>query len=122
MNILVDTSVWINHFKNADHHLTNLLYQDSVMTHPMIIGEILCGTPPKRNQLINHLLNLKQAFIPSFSEIRAFVDKNKVYGLGCGFIDLNLLVASLITPNTQLWTADKRLLKLAEKFLVAYTP
>jgi len=122
MNILVDTSVWINHFKNANAKLIDILHQDIVVTHPLIIGEILCGTPPDRKNLINHFLNLKQTFPPSLLEIKDFIEKYKIYGQGCGFIDISLLISGLITPNTQLWTEDKRLLKLAQQFLVSYAP
>ena len=44
--VLVDTSVWIDHFRNRNEALAILLSQDLVLTHPMVVGEIACGTPP----------------------------------------------------------------------------
>ncbi|PHV07757.1 hypothetical protein CSQ96_07610 [Janthinobacterium sp. BJB412] len=44
--VLVDTSVWIEHFRSRNESLANLLGQDLVLTHPMVIGEIACGTSP----------------------------------------------------------------------------
>jgi len=35
---------------------------------------------------------------------------------GYGLIDLHLLASVLITPGTKLWTLDKRLARLAERF------
>jgi len=51
-----------------------------------------------------------------------FVDREKLYGLGCGFIDMVLLASTLMTPGAELWTLDKRLLALAERFNVMHRP
>ena len=48
MSVLVDTSVWVNHFRNSDAALVDLLLSDRVLTHPLILLEIACGTPPDR--------------------------------------------------------------------------
>ena len=44
MSVLVDTSVWVNHFRNSDAALVDLLLSDRVLTHPLILLEIACGT------------------------------------------------------------------------------
>ena len=46
MNVLIDTSVWINHFRSANLALVDLIGRDCALTHPMVIAEIACGTPP----------------------------------------------------------------------------
>jgi len=120
--VLVDTSVWVNHFKTSDERLIEILEHDAVLTHPFVIGEILCGTPPSRHQIIPHLLNLKQARQASLSEVIRFVEQHKAYGCGCGFVDISLLVSALMTPGASLWTLDKRLTHLAETFGVAHHP
>jgi len=120
--VLVDTSVWVNHFKTTDERLIALLEHDAVLTHPFIIGEILCGTPPERHDLIAHLQNLQQARCASISEVIGFVESHKVYGCGCGFVDVSLLVSALMTPGAALWTLDKRLARLTEIFNVSYHP
>ncbi len=62
MNVLVDTSVWIDHFKNSNTKLRELLNQDNVLSHPMIIGELACGTPPApRTRTLNDIKLLKMA-------------------------------------------------------------
>ncbi|MBL8475196.1 MAG: hypothetical protein JNK71_03885 [Methyloversatilis sp.] len=43
--ILVDTSVWVDHFRHGNDTLIQLLDRDLVLTHPLIIGELACGTP-----------------------------------------------------------------------------
>jgi len=120
--VLVDTSVWINHFKTTDERLIEILEHDAVLTHPLIIGEILCGTPPDRKQVIPYLLNLKQARCASLGEVIRFVEQHKAYGCGCGFVDISLLVSALMTPGASLWTLDKRLTHLAKTFGVAHHP
>jgi predicted nucleic acid-binding protein len=45
--ILVDTSVWVDHFKNRNEDLVRLLVSDSALIHPLIIAELACGTPPR---------------------------------------------------------------------------
>jgi hypothetical protein len=38
--VLVDTSVWIDHFRYRNVTLEFLLQQDQVLIHPLVIGEI----------------------------------------------------------------------------------
>ena len=38
--ILVDTSVWIDHFRQTDSKLADLLHQCAVLAHPFVIGEL----------------------------------------------------------------------------------
>jgi len=47
MNVLVDTSVWGDHFRHGNKTLAQLLEADMVLLHPMVIAEIACGTPPE---------------------------------------------------------------------------
>ena len=49
-----------------------------------------------------------------------FVEKEKLYGLSCGLIDVTLLMSTLITPGATLMTADRRLSALAERFKVLH--
>ncbi|WP_415878480.1 hypothetical protein [Methylomonas sp. TEB] len=38
--ILVDTSVWVDHFKNRNEDLVRLLVSDSALIHPLIVAEL----------------------------------------------------------------------------------
>ncbi len=53
--VLVDTSVWVDHFRRPNSRLVELLLLDRVIMHPLILGEIACGTPPKRDQTLADL-------------------------------------------------------------------
>ena len=41
--ILVDTSVWVDHFRRGDTQLADLLERGLVLMHPWVLGEIACG-------------------------------------------------------------------------------
>ena len=121
MNVLVDTSVWIDHFRHGNDDLVDLLGRDQVLTHPMVILEIACGTPPApRLQTINNMELLRLCNQVSMAEAMAFIEQEALYGLGCGLVDIMLLASTLITPGSSIWTLDKRLMILAERFDVAY--
>jgi predicted nucleic acid-binding protein len=121
MNVLIDTSVWIDHFRNGNNTLVDLIVSDFALTHPMVILEIACGTPPSpRIQTLSYISLLQPCNQASLSEVMEFVEIEKLYGLGCGLVDLALLASTLISPGTKLWTLDKRLAELAERFGVAY--
>jgi hypothetical protein len=51
-----------------------------------------------------------------------FIEREKLYGLGCGLVDMALLSSTLITPGARLWTFDKRLASLAGRFGVVHLP
>ena len=118
--VLVDTSVWVDHFRKHNDALTNLLELDLVLTHPLVVGEIACGTPPKRIQTMTDLGSLHQAQLASVREVMDFIERERLFGAGCGLIDLMLLASTLITPGTELWTLDKRLAGLADRFGVMH--
>ena len=121
MNVLVDTSVWVAHFRHANDALVDLIERDRVLGHPMVLAEIACGTPPgPRVQTLGDMALLGQAHLASWTEVMAFIEREELYGLGCGFVDIALLASACITPNATLWTLDKKLLELAERFGVQF--
>lgn len=118
--VLVDTSVWVDHFRKHNRALTKLLVADMVLMHPMVLGELACGTPPARTQTLADIERLQPSQQASLREVLEFIDREKLYGLGCGLIDMVLLASTLMTPGSALWTLDKRLCALAERFKVSH--
>jgi hypothetical protein len=45
-----------------------------------------------------------------------FVDREQLFGFGCGLVDMVLLASALMSPGVSLWTLDKRLATLAKRF------
>lgn len=121
MSVLIDTSVWIDHFRKGNAALVNLLGMDLGLIHPMIVAEIACGTPPApRAQTLSNLSLLRPCNQASLNEVVEFIEREKLYGLGCGLVDFALLASALITPGAALWTLDRRLAGLAGRFNRAY--
>ncbi|NIE87662.1 MULTISPECIES: type II toxin-antitoxin system VapC family toxin [unclassified Burkholderia] len=123
MGVLVDTSVWVEHFRNGNRALFDLLSFDLVLIHPMVIGELACGTPPApRSRTLGDLRLLQACNQASVTEVIDFVEREQLFGMGCGLVDFILLSSALITPGARLWTIDKRLANLAERFGVNFVP
>ena len=123
MSVLIDTSVWVDHFRNGNDALVDLIEADRALAHPMVIVEIACGTPPApRMQTLNTLALLQPCKQASLSEVVDFIERERLYGLGGGLVDMSLLASTLITPGAELWTLDKRLAELAGRFGVAHRP
>ncbi|MCL2656352.1 MAG: type II toxin-antitoxin system VapC family toxin [Betaproteobacteria bacterium] len=118
--VLVDTSVWGDHFRLCNDALTDLLELDRVVAHPLVLGEIACGTPPNRVQTLANLGSLQQAQQASIREVMDFIERERLFGAGCGLVDLMLLASTLVTQGIELWTLDKRLSALAERFGVMH--
>jgi len=120
--VLVDTSVWVDHFRRRNNALADLLGLDLVLAHPLIVGEIACGTPPQRDRTLSDLNALQPSRQASVREVMDFIERERLFGLGCGLVDLLLLASTLMTPGVELWTLDKRLSALADRFGVMYRP
>ena len=123
MSVLIDTSVWVDHFRNHNAALVNLLHQDRVLTHPMVILEIACGAPPTpRQHTLRNLALLQSCPDASWSDLLEFIERERLHGQGCGLVDMSLLAATVLRPGTELWTLDRRLQQLAQRFGVAHQP
>lgn len=54
------------------------------------------------------------------NEVFTFIEKEALYGKGVGYVDIALLTSTILSKETKLWTLDKHLSKLAEKFQTNY--
>ena len=122
MNVLVDSSVWVWHFKQRSEHLVQLLEHGLVICHPYVVAEIACGTPPERQAIINMLADLDSAPVATQNELLAMMNNRKLFGRGCGFVDMSLLASSLISEKLHIWTVDKRFELIASELGLAYKP
>lgn len=90
--VLVDTSVWVDHFRRRNEALVNLLTLDLALTHPMIVAELACGTPPApRERTLTDIAALPQTRQASLDEVRELIEREQLFGLGCGLVDLTVL-------------------------------
>ena len=106
--ILVDTSVWIDHWRAGNQVLADLLLEEQIVCHPFVIGEVACGRSRRRAQILSLMKNLGQTPAVTHDEALAFIDAQGLVGSGLGWIDIHLL-ASAAVAGEQLWTRDTRL-------------
>jgi len=99
--------------------LAALLDGGEVMIHPFVIGELALGNLRQRNAVLSLLLELPKASVSEDHEFLGFVEHNRLFGMGIAYVDAHLLAAVRLTPGTSLWTRDKRLALVANKFGVA---
>ena len=110
--ILVDTSVWIDHLRKGNPRLRTLLYENKVLSHPFIIGELACGNLRNRAEILGLLQALPAARVANHEEVLAFVESQRLYGRGLGWIDIHLLASALLSTSV-LWSLDKEMVQAA---------
>ena len=118
--ILVDTSVWIDHLRAEDIRLTDLLQNNQVLIHPMVVGELACGTLRNRKDVLTLLNNLPKAIVATHDEVLFFIEQHQLMGRGISYIDTHLLAATALSEPDHLWTRDKRLMNVAADLNLAY--
>jgi len=111
---LVDTSIWVNHFRKRDLRLQTLLEGGEVLVHPCVIGELACGNLRRRTVLLQLLKKMPAAPVARDGEVLDLIERRRLWGQGIGWIDAHLLASSLLS-GSRLWTADRRLKSLAEE-------
>ncbi|HVX40595.1 MAG TPA: PIN domain-containing protein [Gemmatimonadaceae bacterium] len=111
--VLVDTSVWVDHFRRGNSELVQLLEDGDVSTHPFVIGELACGNLANRTAILDLFQQLPAAQVASESEVLAMIERRRLMARGIGYVDAHVLAAAALTPFTRLWTLDKRLAKIA---------
>ena len=117
--ILVDTSIWIDHLRRGDEKLVELLNQGQVLCHPFVVGELALGSLRNRTSILDAMRNLPVAVVATNDEVMSFIDQNKLFGQGIGFVDAHLLASVRLSPAARLWTRDKRLLAVSLRLGVA---
>ncbi len=110
--MLVDTSVWVAHLRLGHARLAALLRERTVLCHPFVIGELACGTLPRRREILGLLSTLPQAPVADHDEVLTLVEHAGLMGCGVGWVDMHLLCSTLLA-HTVLWTLDQRLARAA---------
>ena len=117
--ILVDSSIWVDHFRATDAKLSQMLHAKRVLCHPFIIGEIMMGTPANRKGILKELRRLPEAIQSTDREVIDLVERHALYGLGIGYVDAHLIASLALTQQAMLWTRDRRMHLAAERINLA---
>lgn len=119
--ILVDSSIWIDYLRSGDVALARLLEESSVLTHPFILGELALGNLRQREQILDDLQTLPEIIPATDDEVMHFINTNRLYGKGIGYVDAHLLASVRLTPGSRIWTRDKRFDALAREMNIAHS-
>jgi predicted nucleic acid-binding protein len=119
MLILADTSIWIDHFRRSNFQLAQFLDHGDIVMHPFIIGELVLGKVAKIAEMIEFFQLLPKTIVASADEILDFIAKRKLSGSGIGYVDVHLLAAAALMPETLVWTRDKKLRAAAQALSLA---
>ncbi len=117
--MLADTSVWVDHLRRGDEAFSRFLVNGDVECHAFVIGELACGNPRKRQDLLGLLKTLPDVPLAGHEEVLSFVESHRLMGKGIGWIDAHLL-ASTILAGTTLWTRDGSLEAVAKSLGIAF--
>lgn len=118
--IIVDTSVWVDHFRGRDTPLDDLLGVTPVLLHPFVHGELLLHGLPRKNPVTDALEELDPAPVASADEVAAFIVWADLKGTGIGYVDTHLLVSARLLPAGRILTLDQCLDSQAQRLDIAY--
>jgi predicted nucleic acid-binding protein len=112
--ILVDSSVWINHLRNRNQQLAELLEAGEIATHTCVIGELACGTLSQRSLFLARLGCLQQCPESPFTEVMNLIEKHHLWGRGLSWADVHI-ISSAHTTEHEIWTDDKAMQQAASE-------
>lgn len=118
--ILVDTSIWIDHFHASDSSLVAFLHDDQVGCHRAVIEELALGSIKQRDRVLTLLESLQGFPVLTHEEVMALVDARQLWGRGLSAVDVHLLGSVMLVAGARLWTRDKRLLAACRDSGAAY--
>jgi predicted nucleic acid-binding protein len=116
--ILVDTSVWIDHLRQGDAALADLLHHARVLSHPFVIGELATENLRQRDKILRALHGLPKAVVAQDAEVLDLIGREALFGSELGYIDVHLLASARLSASP-LFTRDKRLHAAAMRMAVA---
>ena len=109
MRVLVDTNIWIDHLRQTEPVLVDLLECDQVCVHQSVITELALGNLKDRAIFLKALERLMIVRTVGDRGVRHLVEERRLWGRGLSAVDAALLASVVVTPSVLLWTRDKRL-------------
>lgn len=85
-----------------------------MLTHPLVIGDLACGTLRNRSEVLELLQGLPVATVASDAEVLLLIERERLMGRGIGYIDAHLLASARVS-HCRLWTQDLRLAAVAQE-------
>ena len=110
MKILADTSIWVDHLRHGNAHMSSLLAAGEIAVHDHVVGELCLGGLSRGTLAMMQLL--RRCPVASHDEVMHLIAARRLAGRGLGYVDSHLLAAALI-GRLQLWTLDQALRQAA---------
>lgn len=82
-------------------------------------AEVSLGSVAQRARVLHRLNTLPQIAPAALFEVSHLIETQRLWGEGVGYVDVALLASVMLRPDTQLWTRDKRLRIIAQRFDIA---
>lgn len=118
--ILADTVIWVDHLnRGSDARMAALLEAGEIVLHPHVFGEIALGSLRNRAAILRDLAAMPFVTVAEDDEVLALIEQRRLFGIGIGLVDAHLLASALLSPETKLWTRDRRLREAAGRLGVA---
>ena len=117
--VLVDTSVWVEHFRAGNIGLEHLLNEGDVACHQFVTGELACGNLSNRAEILSLLQALPLADHAEHEEVMQLIENYNLMGKGLGYVDMHLL-ASAVLSRVPIWTLDKKLRDVSSQLGLDY--
>jgi predicted nucleic acid-binding protein len=117
--VIVDTCVWVKHFRSSMPILVLLLGRGEVAAHHEVIGELAVGNLHQRIQTLADLRSLTRPAEASLEYTLDLVERQRLFGKGLSWGDVQLLAACEL-HNLRLWTLDQRLQLAAQSMSLAF--
>jgi predicted nucleic acid-binding protein len=118
--ILVDTSVWADHFRHSEMRLVELLNRSLVLMHPFVTAELALGDLRPWDSTVAMLRSLPAATIASELELLTLVKHERLAGSGIGLVDAHLLAACRLSPGALLWSRNRKLVRQARSMRLSW--
>ena len=117
--LLVDTSIWIDHFRKANPRLSTGLVRRQVLIHDFVLGELALGGALRSGEIAQDLSDLPNATMAAPAEVLRLISRQALAGSGIGYVDAHLVASTLLMPDCRLWTGDRKLRAVAERLSIA---
>jgi predicted nucleic acid-binding protein len=113
--ILLDTSIWIDYFRQQAAHLNEisvLLQSRQILAYEPVFSELFYGVRNKKElELVKSLWRIlpKAPFDPgTILEASLYAQRNTFYQKGIGLMDACIMYA-VVRDHALLWTLDKNI-------------
>ena len=113
---LVDTSVWIDHYRHGNARLADLLRTQRVLTHSVVLGELFLGSGIPRH-LRARMRDLPRIPASPPEQVLRFISEDRLERQGLGWADACILYDAL-RQGYLLWTDEKRLQAAARRLTI----